>query len=56
MEGKESNKKKLNILFDRASRRAVWFIGCIFITIGLLALVAMITGLTIAFGSEYSFI
>ena len=46
--------KWLNILFDRSSRRAIWFIGCIFIIIGLLALFAMITGLVIAFGSEYS--
>jgi hypothetical protein len=37
--------------FNRGSHRALWLIGGIFITVGLLALTAMIVGLAIAFGS-----
>ncbi|CAF0764102.1 unnamed protein product [Adineta ricciae] len=35
----------------RGTRRAIWVIGCLFITVGLLALFALIVGLTIAFGT-----
>jgi hypothetical protein len=37
--------------FNRGSRKTLWLIGCIFIAVGLLAIIGLIAALTIAFGS-----
>jgi len=45
------NLNVFNFIFERRSRRPRWCIGCIFITVGLLALFGMIAALAIVFGS-----
>ena len=48
----EEKKNQLNLILTEVHDEQYGLLVCIFITIGILALIAMITGLTIAFGGE----